>query len=197
MTNEGIWSGKFGDEYTERNKSAYSNRLAWWQKFCRDYRFKSVLEVGCNVGANVGMIAAQTNEDKSTWGCDINENALIQARKNEPSLNFVYASGLDLPFKDEFFDLVFTAGVLIHQTPETVEAMMQEIIRVSAKYVMSMEYESDIFEEIPYRGLSHALYKGPWGQVYEKRYGLKLLNTVKLDKREGFDDVTVTILGRH
>ena len=62
---------------------------------------------------------------------------------------------------------------------------------------MSMEYESDIFEEIPYRGLKNALYKGPWGQVYEKRYGLKLLNTVKLDKREGFDDVTVTILGRH
>lgn len=196
MTNEGIWSGRFGDEYTERNKSAYSLRRGWWEKFCRDNRFESVLEVGCNVGANVGMIAGQTNAHKSTWGCDVNEGSLLVAKKNEPRLNFVYASGFDLPFRDEYFDLVFTAGVLIHQSLDTVEAMMQEIIRVSGKYVLAMEYESQIFEEVPYRGLKEALYKGPWGDIYEKRYGLKLLHKYKVSKEEGFDNVTAWLLGK-
>ena len=191
MNNDGLWSGKFGDEYTERNKSAYELRRGWWTKFCDDYRFRSVLEVGCNVGANLGMIASRTNAHKSIWGCDVNEGSLVQARKNEPHINFVWASGLDLPFKDDCFDLVFTAGVLIHLAPETRENMMQEVLRTSGKYVVSMEYDWPYFEEIPYRGQTAALYKGPWGEIYEKRYGLKLLSKCKLSKQDGFDDVTV------
>lgn len=197
MTNEGLWSGSFGDEYTQRNISSYSLRKGWWDRFCRDYRFENVLEVGCNVGANIGMIAAQTKAHKSIWGCDINESSLVRAKKNEPYLNIVYASGFDLPFRDDYFDLVFTAGVLIHQSLDSVEALMQEIIRVSGKYIMSMEYENPIFEEIPYRGKKGALYRGPWGEIYEKRYGLKALNKYRLSKEDGFDDVAVTILGKY
>lgn len=187
MSNEHIWYGKFGTEYTARNDRDFSPRYEWWRLVCEKYDFDNVLEVGCNNGMNISHIASQLDHPSMAWGCDINPAALELAKQRHPGLNIVMASGLDLPFKDDYFGMVFTAGVLIHQTPATVETMMQEIIRVSRQYVMAIEYENDIFTEIPYRGLTGALFKGPWGEVYEKRYGLKLIEKVYLDKEMGFD----------
>lgn len=196
MSNEQLWEGTFGDQYTVRN-DVDMPRADWWHRVCQRYDFANVLEVGCNVGHNLRDIAQYLDEPSLAWGMDINSQALKLAKQRYPDINFVRASGLDIPFRDQYFDMVFTAGVLIHQTPETVQSMMQEIIRVSAKYVMSIEYESDVFEEIPYRGQSGALFKGPWGEVYEKRYGLRLLEKVELGREHGFDFCTATILTAH
>ena len=189
-TNEEIWKGKFGDEYTERNKDAYKARWPFWDRFCRSWGFDSVLEVGCNVAPNIGMISAIKENQKDVWGCDINANALWKGRRLEPGLNLVYASALDLPFQDEWFDFVFTAGVLIHLHPDSRERAMQEIIRVSNGYVGAIEYECPEFQEIKYRGLNNALYKGPWGDIYEKRYGLRPVHKERLRKDDGWDDCT-------
>lgn len=196
MSNENVWAGKFGDDYTERNKSAYSARWPFWKDFVSRFAFDTCLEVGCNTAANLGMISTLKENQIGMWGCDVNQNALWKARKMEPGLNIIYASGLNLPFMDDCFDMVFTAGVLIHQTPETGETMMQEIMRVSNGYVVAIEYESDIFEEIPYRGLSNALFKGPWGDVYEKRYGLRLVEKYEANKDVGFDRCTCWVLSK-
>ena len=196
VSNEEVWSGKFGDDYTERNKDAYKKRWPFWQDFVKRWAFDNCLEVGCNTAANLGMISTLKENQIGMWGCDVNANALWKARKLEPGLNLVYASGLNLPFMDDWFDLVFTAGVLIHQTPETREAMMQEIIRVSNGYVVAIEYDNPIFEEIPYRGLTNGLFKGPWGEVYEKRYGLRFLDKYEANKDVGFDRCTVYVLSK-
>lgn len=197
MTNEIIWTGKFGDDYTERNKTfPYEKRRDFFQNLVRANELKSVLEVGCNWGQNLALIAPYLPSPWRAWGVDINDSALLYGKQRNPKLQLCKASGFNLPFKDESFDLVFTAGVLIHQKPDEIDSFMQEIIRVARKYVLAIEYAGEVFEEIPYRGEDEALFKGPYGQVYEKRYGLRLLSDGFLGPESGFDNTTMWLLGK-
>lgn len=194
MSNEAIWSGSFGDEYNKRNDKPFRERQAWWDFVSEKYQFCNVLEIGCNKGVNLHMISRHLDHPSMAWGIDINGDAVKKAKALYPDLNVVLGSGLDFPYKDDFFEMVFTAGVLIHQSPSTVETMMQEAIRVSSKYVMAIEYDADVFTEVPYRGLDGALFKGPFGDVYTGRYGLKLLEKVPVGINLGFDACTAWVL---
>lgn len=194
MSNEHIWSGDFGNEYNKRNASSFNERRQWWDYVCDKYQFCSVLEVGCNKAHNLAHISRHLDHPSMAWGVDVNQEAVGKAKALYPDLNLVLSSGLDLPFKDDFFDMAFTAGVLIHQSPLTVEHMMQEVIRVSRRWVMAIEYDADIFTEVPYRGLSGALFKGPFGDVYTGRYGLKLVECLPVGANSGFDNCTCWIL---
>ena len=194
MSNEYIWAGDFGNEYNKRNDSPFANRQPFWMSVYERHPFRSVLEIGCNKGHNLEQIAGTTSDYADVWGLDVNVAAIQKGRSLYPYLNLVTTSGLDLPFRDDYFDMVFTAGVLIHQSPSTFEQMMQEVIRVSCKYIMAIEYDAEVFTEVPYRGLEGALFKGPFGEVYERKYGLLLLEKYRVGKELGFDDTTVWIL---
>lgn len=197
MSNVDLWESSFGDSYTVRCDKDYSPRNKFWGDIICRTQVKRVLEVGCNTGQNLDIIAGYLPKpDNNAWGCDVNRMALSLCRTRHGDLNVVKCSGFDLPFKDNYFDLVFTAGVLIHQKPSEVEIMMQEIIRVSHHYVLALEYGNDIFDEIPYRGNDGSLFKGPYGEVYEKKYGLRLINTGFLGKGDGFDDLTFWLLSK-
>src|SRR4051812_21523416 len=47
---EALWSGKFGDEYVDRNLGAYGKRRDYWTSLLAAIQPASVLEVGSNVG---------------------------------------------------------------------------------------------------------------------------------------------------
>lgn len=199
MSNEMLWAGDFGTQYTGRNEMfPYASRWKFLNAIVSDHIIKSILEVGCNTGFNLGMMREWMASPKNLWGIDINDYNIKQARERWPDCQFVYGSGFDLPFKDDMFDLVFTSGVLIHQKPEEVDAMMQEIIRVSGKYVMAIEYYEPAFRELTtYRGGPGTAYTGPYGDIYEKRYGLKLRETGLLEKDDGFDECTFWLLEKY
>ena len=197
MSNEQIWAGQFGDDYTARCDKDYTPRIKFWGDIIYKTRIKNVLEVGCGAGQNIDIISKFLPRKSNAWGCDVNQKALRILRQRHNELNAVSCSGFDIPFKDEWFDLVFTAGVLIHQKPAEVDVMIQEIIRVSRQYVLAMEYANDIFEEVPYRGQKEALFRGPFGDLYEKKYGLKLIDTGFVNKEAGFDDLTWWLLSKY
>lgn len=196
MSNVQLWAGDFGDAYTTRCDTDYTPRMKFWGDIIYKTRAGTVLEVGCNTGQNLDIISEYLPVRSNAWGCDVNQKALHMLHSRHRDLNAVKCSGFDIPFKDDYFDLVFTAGVLIHQKPEEVEVMMQEIIRVSKRYVLSMEYENDIFEEIPYRGNEGALFRGPFGDIYEKKYGLRLISSGKAGKEDGFDELGWRLLSK-
>jgi ubiquinone/menaquinone biosynthesis C-methylase UbiE len=166
----------------------YAARWKFLKSIVDDYVIKSILEVGCNTGFNLGMMKEWVPDPKRVWGCDVNEYNVHCVRERWPDIQAIYGSGFDLPFKDRCFDLVFTSGVLIHQEPTDVEAMMQEIIRVSAKYVMAIEYWTETFQEIKYRGGKDTAFSGPFGDVYSGRYGLQAIASGHVDRDEGFDN---------
>lgn len=187
---EALWKGEFGDAYTARNANAGQGREAFWQRIVQQCAPQSALEVGCNVGANLRPLS-QLMPPRALFGIDINETALAQLRTEAPSLNALWSSARDLPFKDEFFDLTFTMGVLIHQPEETLLQVMSEVVRCSRRYVLCGEYFAEETVEVPYRQQSGALFKRPYGALYQTNFpNLKLVVEGFLGQDQGWDDVT-------
>lgn len=188
---EALWSGEFGDAYTQRNANAGADRAQFWQKIVQKCAPQRVLEVGCNLGGNLRPLS-QFVPQRALYGIDINETALAQLRRNELSgVNSVWASARDLPFKEGFFDLVFTMGVLIHQPEASLAAVMSEIVRCSNRYVLCGEYADETTVEVPYRGETGALFRRPYGAIYQQLFPtLALIESGVLGEEQGFDNVT-------
>ena len=188
---EQLWSEDFGDQYVERNRAVSDKRGPLWSWLCETYPVGSVLEVGCNMGANLRWLT-QLLEPRNVWGIDINASALRAARAEMPDVNAVYSPARSLPFRDGRFDLAFSTGVLIHQPPEALPVVMNEIVRCSRRYVLCGEYYAEHLVEVPYRGERGALYKRDWGALYTSLFPeLRLVEKRFEPKSEGgWDDVT-------
>src|SRR5690349_9698668 len=148
---EQLWKGDFGDAYTQRNSAAADRRKPFWDALFSDFPCCRVLEVGCNLGANLRWVSTNVAAHE-VYGVDINESALAQLRGTIPSVNPVWGRARELPFRDRYFDMVFTMGVLIHQPPEALPIVMSEIVRCSRKYVLAGEYFSETPVDVAYRG---------------------------------------------
>ena len=153
-----LWSGEFGDEYAVRNADAGEGRDAFWNGLLDRHPIASALEVGCNVGGNLRWIAAKLGPE-NVAGVDLNRTALDELQRRVPGVDARQARGQELPFEDESFDLVFTAGVLIHVGPGDLAAVTAEIVRCSRRFVLCAEYFSEEETEVPYRGERGALFK--------------------------------------
>lgn len=191
---EELWAGEFGRRYVERNLEAGTSRRPFWDDLLVKHPVDAVLEVGCNVGANLQWITPARGVKKAV-GVDINETALLALRKNAPWALPVLAVARHLPFVSGEFDLVFTAGVLIHQSPEALSVVMGEIVRCSRRYVLCMEYYSEQPMTIAYRGQERALFKRDFGALYQELFpGLGLRGKGFLAQTDGWDDVTFWLL---
>jgi ubiquinone/menaquinone biosynthesis C-methylase UbiE len=62
-------------------------------------------------------------------GVEPNQYALELARALSVKVGILHGHSFDLPFKDGYFDLVFTAGVLIHIPLEDLPTALSEAYR--------------------------------------------------------------------
>ena len=85
-------------------------------------------------------------------------------------LNIITGSGFDLPFKDNFFDLVCTNGVLLHISPSHHYSFMKEIYRCSLKYIMGWEYYDEVIKELNYRDNWGYLWKADYAAIYKNYF---------------------------
>jgi ubiquinone/menaquinone biosynthesis C-methylase UbiE len=127
---------EFWNKYTDENKSNYNDEFA---KFIRDLamslRTTSVLEVGCNTGNDL----REFPEKFEVYGVDLNEYALDFARQQLPTFNFRNGSIIELPHEDSSIDLVFTHNVLNYIPEQEMDKAIQELYRVSKKYILNCE----------------------------------------------------------
>lgn len=186
------WGEEFGDNYNKRNRVDWRRRIAFWSLVLERTGARSILEVGCNAGWNMTAI-----KKSAPWtrvaGSDVNHEALRLAT----------AAGLEVWPEDitahegmgeGLYELVFTAGVLIHIREPELEKAMRAIVRKSNHWVLAIEYGSDYVEEIIYRGQPNMLWKRPFGKMYEAM-GLKLAaQPYVLTPEQGFDNCTVYLL---
>jgi ubiquinone/menaquinone biosynthesis C-methylase UbiE len=82
----------------------------------------------------------------------------------------LYGHAFDLPFKNEYFDLVFSAGVLIHIPPDHLPEALREIYRVSKRYLLSIEYFAEQETVIHYRGHEDLLWKRNFFQHWQAQF---------------------------
>jgi len=187
---EQFWAGEFGNSYTARNQIDPVARVPFFRKIIQLATPEDVLEVGCNRGHNL-MAIKMADPTIGIAGCDINEGALDEAQKSLPlaELEICLAKEIESVFTIGGFgyDLVMTAGVLIHIPPEDLEGVMQSIIRTANDWILAIEYDYPTAEEVEYRGHDGKLWRRPYGKMYRDR-GLKLIYTADVGPAEGFGD---------
>jgi ubiquinone/menaquinone biosynthesis C-methylase UbiE len=105
-------------------------------------------------------------------------------------INIIQGSAFDIPFKDGYFDLVFTSGLLTHISPSDIHEAMCEIYRCTKKWIYGFEAYADAYEEVAYRGHHSLFWKVDYATLYHKSFGdlklfreerLKYLNSENLD----------------
>lgn len=195
------WRGDFGKKYTDRNALSLNELDELYRKnygitgielnnlfIGESDRTVKVLEVGSNIGNQ--LLLLQKMEFRNLYGIEINSYAVELSKLRTKNINIIQGSAFDIPFKDEYFDLVFTSGLLIHIAPSDIEVVMQEIHRCTKEYIWGFEYYADKYTEIVYRGKKNLLWKANFPRLYldlfddlellkEKR--LKYLNDNNID----------------
>lgn len=186
---EQLWRGDYGDEWSDRNIGMYDTRQPVWDAFMQRLRPERVLEVGCNVGGNLRWIAPHVASG-DLYGIDINRHSLDLIHDFVPDANVLVASARDLPFRDDFFDLVFTVGVLIHHPDGALEAAIREMVRCTSRYVLAIEMYAPEPTEIPHRGIQNAILKRDYGRVIlDTAPELTAVDDGYLSVEEGFDSL--------
>ncbi len=187
---EALWASGFGDEYLVRNADAGAPRAAFWDAFMGRFPATRILEAGCTQGDNLVHMARHT-EAHELWGIDINTTVLRALQANVPGVNGVWGTARSLPFRDNWFDLTLTVGLLIHQPDDVLPIVMNELVRTSRRWVMCGEYHADEPTEINYRGHDGILFKRDYGRLYAELFPeLTLVEEGFLTKDDGFDRVT-------
>lgn len=94
---------------------------------------KAILDSGCGPGRYISALLKHKPAKAvgiDTGGAIIKENK--ERFKRFPHVQFSTGTAIDMPFKDESFDLVVSAGVL-HHIPHPIEKSIREHARVLAK----------------------------------------------------------------
>jgi pseudaminic acid biosynthesis-associated methylase len=184
------WSGSFGQDYTDRNPQTLQEMEDLYRKnygFSRselNQRFLGgmdhamrILEVGSNIANQ--LLCLQKMGFTSLYGIELQSYAVELAKSRTKGINLIQGDASDIPFRDGFFDMVFTSGVLIHISPSNLPFVLNEIHRCTRKYIFGFEYFSDVPQEIPYRGNRDLLWKADFAGRY-----LELFDDVKLLREE-------------
>ncbi len=149
---------EFWTEYTKRQpETDAADRL---REILQPWlpNISSVLEVGCNRGDNLPAF------DCMKRGVEPNADARQEAHNRGYLVRNATAD--NLPYSDHSFDLVFTAGVLIHLDRELLYKSLVEIHRVSRRYILAVEYDAPWELPVDYRGVRAGIYKRPYGERY-------------------------------
>ncbi len=186
------WTSEFGRAYTDRNvlspdeldalylKNYDVSRRKLNERFLAKIPAQArILEVGCNIGNQ--LLLLEHMGFGNLHGIEIQPYALEQARTRLKNAKLTEASAFKIPYPDEYFDLVFTSGVLIHIAPDDLALALAEIVRCSSSYIWGLEYFSPEAEEVTYRGREQLLWKMDYAQKYLERYPeLELVDSEKL-----------------
>jgi pseudaminic acid biosynthesis-associated methylase len=175
------WTGYFGREYTDRNAQSpadldesYRQTYGITRRQLNETFLPAVpkqariLEVGCNMGTQLLLLEEMGYTE--LYGIEIQSYALqlAQCRLSEAELR--QASAFSIPFPDQYFDLVFTSGVLIHISPADLPKALREIYRCSRRWIWGFEYYSPNPTEISYRGHSNLLWKMDYARQYLQEF---------------------------
>ena len=131
---------------------------AYWRSMCHPHRrfllerigayspLGSALEVGCNCGPNLFLLARKYPCARLT-GIDVNKAAVERGnellyQKNVANARLLTGRADDLSgFPDRGFDVVFSDAVLMYVGPDRVEASLREMLRAASRAVILLEQQ--------------------------------------------------------
>ncbi|MEM2914596.1 MAG: class I SAM-dependent methyltransferase [Candidatus Bathyarchaeia archaeon] len=161
--------GKEGDDWV---KGYWESRTHSHRNFLVDrilnFSPLSVLEVGCNCGPNLYLLAKKLTHAEIK-GVDINPMAVQKGnewlrQESITNVELLVGKADDLRrFRDKSFDVVFTDAVLIYVGPDKIRKVIREMLRVTRKALIFLEWHT--FDKK--RG-SLGFYSGHWIRNYKE-----------------------------
>lgn len=175
---EKFWAGEFGNNYINRNNEEWllASNIALFSSILKHTRgVNSIIEYGANIGMNIRALQAILPSTEFN-AIEINQKA-VSLLKEIKRLKTVFHQSI-LDFKTEQkFDFVFSKGVLIHISPDSLKDVYKSMYDASNKYICMIEYYNPTPMEIPYRGNSDKMYKRDFaGEIMEMYPNLELVD---------------------
>ncbi len=137
---------------------------------------KKVIEIGCGFGSNITLLS-ERRSDCDCYALDYSEEAVKRVKERIP--NTVLADCRDTKFDDNYFDIVYSAGLMEHFKDE--KPLIDEWKRI-------LKPDGYMITFIPARFSLWQLYQllhfGNWQHGYEKSYTYGKL--VKLFEQNGW-----------
>ena len=134
-------------------------------EFVKEINPKSVLEVGCNYGRELKLLENTAN----LYGIDKSVRQINKARKYLPTGTFTVANGSKIPYDDNTFDLVYTVGCLSHNEESKMGKILDELLRVSTGYVLTIEWVGTKTSPTSYGNCK----ENTWIHDYERLWAVK------------------------
>ncbi|MHA1400040.1 MAG: class I SAM-dependent methyltransferase [Candidatus Heimdallarchaeaceae archaeon] len=141
--------------------------------------FDSLLEIGCNYAPNLSLIKKEYPEVKLA-GIDINRDSILRAILRVKDAELIVGDVNNLPFKDKSFDVILSDGVLIYVSPEEIDKVKSEMLRVARKALVLVEFHSEGLNEKGEASFDH------WGRNYKelfKEYEVELTKITNWTER--------------
>ena len=202
---EEVWNGEFGEKYTDRNIMSPDeldqlcidnygiSRTELNKEVLDKLNVDIILEVGCNVGNQLLLLKMMGYTN--LWGIELQEYAVEIARKRTSGINIAKGSAFDIPYKNKFFDLVFTSGVLIHISPDDIDKVLIEIYRCTNKYIWGFEYYNpEGYQMVDYRGADSLLWKTDFAKLFLDKFPDLRIVYKKIIKYKNNDNLDIMYL---
>lgn len=195
---EEFWSGKFGEEYINRNRSPEylaSNTALFSKIISKTQNLGSVLEFGANIGMNLEALKTLL-PSVSLSAIEINKTSATELHK----LGYVEVFNTSiLEFEAEKkWDMSLIKGVLIHINPEWLNQVYDRLYQSSHRYICLCEYYNPTPVQIPYRGHENKLFKRDFaGELLDRFPDLTLVDygfVYRRDNNFKQDDATWFLL---
>jgi ubiquinone/menaquinone biosynthesis C-methylase UbiE len=179
------YNKKFWDNYTNENEARYNEEFS---KYARDLATSlhctSILEIGCGTGIDLRLFP----DTFQIHGVDLNDNALDIAKDKMPFANFKKANIADLPFEDSSIDFVFTHQLLNYLDDDTLDKGIEEMYRVTRKYIMNCEKFEETEKQIDENHKFRNVYKR-W-----QNYNVRIVSNVDMHEDIEPDKSRFTLL---
>ena len=199
------WAGNFGKEYTDRNALSLQEMEALYQerygitrtemnsKFIGNFdRNMKVLEVGSNIGNQ--LLCLQKMGFRNLYGIELQPYAVELSKIRTKDVNIIQGSAFDIPFRDGYFELVFTSGLLIHIALGDIATVLDEMYRCTKQYIWCFEYHSEEYTQINYRGHDNLLWKADFSKIFLEHFSNLKLVGEELFKHLNSDNVDAMFL---
>jgi ubiquinone/menaquinone biosynthesis C-methylase UbiE len=110
-----------------------------------DLTNKKILDIGCGTGGTLRRFIDYGAKPENLYGIDLLEDRIEVAKELHPKINFIWGNAENLPYPDEFFDIVmqFTVFTSILDT-EMKRKIASEMIRVLKNDGMIIWYDYHI-----------------------------------------------------
>ncbi len=104
--------GKIANTYNKRYVENYLMNIERELKsLISTNNYKNILEAGCGTGRWINCL---NHDDFNIYGLDFSLEMLSIPKQKKHDLNIINANAVEIPFKDNFFDLIFCVNAIHH-----------------------------------------------------------------------------------